>query len=79
MISVIPNAVDCTRFTPDPSRRYPLSTINIVAISRLAFRKGTDFLIDVIPEICRKHPNVYFIIGGDGPKKPVLEQHIKKH
>lgn len=73
MISVIPNAVDCTRFIPDPSRRYPLNTINIVAISRLAFRKGTDFLIDVIPVICRKHPNVHFIIGGDGPKKAVLE------
>lgn len=31
-ISVIPNAVDCSRFKPDPSKRYPLNTINIVCI-----------------------------------------------
>jgi phosphatidylinositol glycan class A protein len=79
MISVIPNAVDCTKFTPDPSNRFPRDKINIVTISRLAFRKGTDFLIDVIPEVCKKHPEVHFIIGGDGPKKAVLEQHIIKH
>ena len=29
-ISVIPNAVDTDRFTPDPSKRYPINTINIV-------------------------------------------------
>ena len=28
-IAVIPNAVDCTRFKPDPTKRYPLNTINI--------------------------------------------------
>ena len=44
-ISVIPNAVDCSRFKPDPSKRYPLNTINIVYIARLTFRKGTDLLI----------------------------------
>ena len=51
-ISVIPNAVDCNRFTPDPTSRFPLNTINIVIITRLAFRKGVDLLIDVIPNIC---------------------------
>lgn len=48
-ISVIPNAVDCSRFKPDPSKRYPLNTVNIVVISRLTFRKGVDLLVDVIP------------------------------
>jgi phosphatidylinositol N-acetylglucosaminyltransferase subunit A len=47
LISVIPNAVDCSRFKPDPSKRYPLNTINIVVVSRLTFRKGIDLLIDV--------------------------------
>ena len=32
-ISVIPNAVDTNRFTPDPSKRFPLNTINIVISS----------------------------------------------
>ncbi len=76
-ISVIPNAVDCTRFKPDPSKRFPLNTINIVYMARLTFRKGTDFLIDVIPAICKKFPEVHFIIGGDGPKRKALENVIK--
>ena len=34
-LHVIPNAVDTKRFTPDPSARRPLNTINIVIMSRL--------------------------------------------
>lgn len=45
LISVIPNAVDCSKFKPDPSKRYPLNTINIVVVSRLTFRKGVDLLV----------------------------------
>jgi len=78
-ISVIPNAVDCSRFKPDPSKRFPLNTINIVCVSRLTFRKGTDLLIAVIPIICKKFPEVYFIIGGAGPKKKGLEDLVLKH
>lgn len=48
-ISVIPNAIDCYKFKPDPKMRYPLNTINIVVISRLAYRKGIDLLIEIIP------------------------------
>jgi phosphatidylinositol glycan class A protein len=55
-ISVIPNAVDCSRFMPDPSKRFPRNTINIVYIARLTFRKGTDLLINIIPTVCAKFP-----------------------
>lgn len=72
-ISVIPNAVDCNKFTPDPTKRYPLNTINIVVICRMTYRKGVDLLYDVLPIICKKYPEVFFIIGGDGPKKKLLE------
>lgn len=34
----------------------------------MQYRKGVDLLIDIIPEIIRKYPDAYFIIGGDGPK-----------
>ncbi|EGR34242.1 hypothetical protein IMG5_019260 [Ichthyophthirius multifiliis] len=78
MISVIPNSVDCSRFKPDPSKRYPLNTINVVCIQRLTFRKGVDLLISIIPEICKKVPEIYFIIGGDGPKRGPLEEMIKR-
>lgn len=74
MVSTIPNAVDCTKFIPDPSQRFPTNTINIVLVSRLVYRKGIDLLVKVIPLVCSKVNNVHFIIGGDGPKKLLLEE-----
>lgn len=79
MCFVIPNAVDTTKFMPNPSLRFPLKTINIVHVSRLAWNKGTGLLIDIIPEILDVHPNAYFIIGGDGVMKPQLELMVKKY
>jgi phosphatidylinositol glycan class A protein len=78
-VYVIPNAVDSTKFKPDPSLINPKDKINIVIVSRLTYRKGVDLLVDVIPEIVRKHPNAYFIIGGDGPKKILLEEMRDKY
>ncbi len=72
-ISVIPNAVDATMFTPDPSQRKP-GRLTIVVVSRLVYRKGTDLLAAIIPKICQTYPNVDFIIGGDGPKRVILEE-----
>lgn len=54
IVSVIPNAVDPTDFTPDPSRRDD-STVTIVVVSRLVYRKGNGsqkMLILVITPIC---------------------------
>lgn len=76
--SVIPNAIDASKFKPDPTKRYPLGTINIVVMSRLEYKKGFDLLVEVIPEICRKYENAYWIIGGDGAKMPILKFLIKK-
>ena len=78
MISVISNAVDTACFAPDPSQRNP-RLITIVVISRLVYRKGVDLLAGVIPVICSSHSNVQFIIGGDGPKRIVLEEVIEHH
>jgi len=79
LIYTIPNAVDPTKFTPDPSRRFPLNTINIVVMSRLAYRKGIDLLVDIIPPICKMFPEAYFIIGGDGPKRYLVEEMRDKY
>ena len=93
-VSVIPNAVDCTSFYPDPSKRNPDKStsqdpkecaftyskpVTIVVVSRLVYRKGIDLLIDVIPGLCRKYPNLEFLIGGDGPKIVDLEEMREKH
>jgi len=78
LVSVIPNAVDCTCFTPNPAARDP-NKLTIVVMSRLVYRKGIDLLIEVIPVICKKFPLVHFVIGGDGPKRLGLEEMREKH
>lgn len=72
-IFVIPNAVDTTRFSPDRSLIHPKNKINIVVMCRMTYRKGVDLLVDIIPEIVKKHNDVHFVIGGDGPKLNLLE------
>ena len=39
------------------------SIVNIVVISRLAYRKGIDLLVATAPRICAAFPNVNFIVG----------------
>ncbi|CAL8322544.1 unnamed protein product [Merluccius merluccius] len=78
IVSVIPNAVDPTDFTPDPSQRQG-DRITIVVISRLVYRKGIDLLGGIIPELCLKHPDLHFLIGGEGPKRIVLEEVREKY
>lgn len=72
-VSVIPNAVDTAHFTPDISKRSK-DCITIVVIARLVYRKGLDLLAEVIPKICSRHCDVHFLIGGDGPKRWLIEE-----
>ncbi|XP_004612263.1 phosphatidylinositol N-acetylglucosaminyltransferase subunit A isoform X1 [Sorex araneus] len=72
IVSVIPNAVDPTDFTPDPLKRH--HHVTIVVVSRLVYRKGTDLLGGIIPELCQKYRDLNFIIGGEGPKRIILEE-----
>ncbi|KAI6021694.1 glycosyltransferase family 4 protein [Pisolithus microcarpus] len=66
-VYTIPNSLVAEQFTPSP-QPLPSDTINIVVISRLAYRKGIDLLVATAPRVCAAFPNVKFIVGGDGPK-----------
>ncbi|XP_033222094.1 N-acetylglucosaminyl-phosphatidylinositol biosynthetic protein isoform X2 [Belonocnema kinseyi] len=72
-VSVIPNAVDTALFTPDIRQRSK-DCITVVVVSRLVYRKGVDLLAQVIPQICARHRDVNFLIGGDGPKRWLIEE-----
>lgn len=75
-VSVIPNAVDTALFTPNPTNSTGTPSITVVVVSRLVYRKGVDLLAGVITKICAltKYNNVNFLIGGDGPKRVLLEE-----
>lgn len=53
--------------------------MTIVVVSRLVYRKGIDLLAGVIPSICAKYPEIKFLIGGEGPKRIILEEVIERN
>ena len=40
------------------------TTVNVVMINRLVYRKGVDLAVEVVPRLCDLFPNVHFIIGA---------------
>lgn len=42
-------------------------------MSRLVYRKGVDLMAGVIAKLVNMK-NIHFIIGGDGPKRSLLEE-----
>ncbi len=57
---VIPNAIDTEYYKEIPSAVKDDDKIVIVVLSRLTQRKGVDLLIQLIPVICKKFPQVQF-------------------
>jgi phosphatidylinositol glycan class A protein len=45
----------------------------------LVYRKGIDLLAKLLPIICDQYPNIEFIIGGDGPKRTMLNEVVKQN
>eukprot|EP00759_Apiculatamorpha_spiralis_P042913 PhF_6_TR40669/c0_g1_i1/m.61091/K03857/PIGA, GPI3; phosphatidylinositol glycan, class A len=83
-VSVIPNATDTAAFTPPESMKYRAwgsleGPLTIVVITRLVYRKGVDLLVDIIPILCQRHPEIRFIIGGDGPRRLQVVQMIERY
>ncbi|CCK72271.1 phosphatidylinositol N-acetylglucosaminyltransferase SPT14 KNAG_0J01900 [Huiozyma naganishii CBS 8797] len=77
---VIPNAVINRDFKPSDSdiiARRNKERITIVLISRLFPNKGADLLCRIIPTICDQHPDVDFLLAGDGPKFVELQQTVE--
>jgi phosphatidylinositol glycan class A protein len=79
-VYVIPNAVVAEQFMPNASRKVDLTKkLTVIVASRLVYRKGIDLLVAVIPKLCAAHPELNFVIAGDGPKRIDLEQMREKH
>jgi phosphatidylinositol glycan class A protein len=77
-VSVIPNAVDTSRFKPAEFSPPAGDRLTIVVISRMTYRKGVDLLVDIIPTICKLYPHTHWVIGGDGPKLLDLLQMVER-
>ncbi len=51
----------------------------LLSISRLTDGKGFPHLINIMPEVLKKNPNLVWFIVGDGPKKNEIIKHIREN
>ena len=85
---ILPNCVDLARFTPGPKntqllKRYGLSNSTVLlTVSRLSAQeqgwKGIDDVLEVLPELAKKVPNLSYFIVGDGTDRARLEEKASK-
>ena len=75
--------IDIDHFSPakkNPRIRRELQLEDkkvIVSVGRLVHRKGQDFLIDALPIIAQKVPNVHLLLVGEGPYLAELQKRAK--
>jgi glycosyltransferase involved in cell wall biosynthesis len=82
-IQVVPMGVDLDQFSPEnfnQDRKTSIGTDNflMLAVGRLALKKGFNFLIDAMPQIIEEIPTARLVIIGFGPQKDPLEKQIQK-
>ncbi len=83
---VITYPVDTKKFKPIKKnleklrKKYNVkqNEIIILAVGRLVYKKGFDYLIKAIPEVIKNQKNIKLLIGGDGTLKKELESLTKK-
>lgn len=81
---IIPTGVDLTAINENPRRdvrkELGLSSKDkvILTLSRVAAEKKIDQILDVLPEILEKEPNVKFVIAGDGPDVQPLKDQVAR-
>ena len=83
-IRVVPGGVDVERFSLTKSNlvssdySIPKDTFVVLTACRLVHKKGVDFLIQSIPAIQEKIPEVHLVIVGDGPKRAKYRRMISR-
>ena len=80
---VLPNCVDLEHFTPGPKNpklvdRYGLQDkCVLMTLGRMPGpdrQKGYDEVIEILPHLKMKIPNLVYLLGGDGPDKDRLSK-----
>lgn len=79
-ILVVPNGVDLAAFCPRPPSadlmaHYGLAGRRVLlTVTRLVPRKGVDTVLEALPAVARKFPDVAYLIVGEGPQQQALHQ-----
>lgn len=84
---VVPNAIDLDAYGPGPKRadlvaRYGLAGKRVVlTLGRMDAHeryKGHDEIINVLPALTKAHPDVAWLVAGDGDDRPRLEHKAER-
>jgi glycosyltransferase involved in cell wall biosynthesis len=84
-VHCVVDAVDTNKFTCDRSHlawfqslfqlQPDLMTVGMVA--QFITRKGHQVLLDAVPAVVNRHPNVRFLLFGQGPLKAAIESQVR--
>lgn len=83
-VDVIPNGIDTESFRKDRGadlyrkRFVPPGNKLVFFVGRLVYEKGVQTVIEAMPVILEKIPNVTFVISGTGPHMNQLKQLVKE-
>ncbi|MCF6176147.1 MAG: glycosyltransferase family 4 protein [Victivallaceae bacterium] len=82
---VVYSGMEIERFLnskPEPELReqlgIPADAIVLGTVARLFPLKGYEYIIPAAEKICKQHPNVHFLIIGNGPMKAEMDADIAK-
>ena len=64
-VPVIPFGLPAAGPTPPPPLGYPATGTTILFVGRFEQRKGADLLLDAIPALLERHPDLHFRMAGD--------------
>jgi len=85
-LSMIPNGVDCKKFTPANSglewrqkHNIPLDVPLAGFAGRLAYEKGPDLFIQFASSLHRQLPQVHYVLVGEGPMEGDVRRLIAEH
>lgn len=77
-LSIIPVAVDLTRFAPVEDKRplrralgLPEERLIVVMVGHIIRRKGYDVLVEAMPQVLSRVPHAHFVFVG--PEEPITD------
>ena len=84
-IRLVFSAVDRRRFKPEPDREALNAELNIDnskrligVVAQLTRRKGHRVLLDAMPAVIERHPDILILCCGKGDEEETLTQEIKR-
>ena len=73
-IEVVPNGVDIDTYHPGPSPiEFDEWGTTLLYVGPLEERKGLKYLIQAMPELLEKHPDIGLVLVGGGNDNPLIQ------